>query len=217
MTCLTVHGTVAVMSRITKSTSLDEFVSEAKRLRALADTALGEFLSYLYEAERTPVLWRDSGYTFVQFLKQANIIEPSRYMAYKSVHENLGARATQGVGVHAVVAAGRLNDADQQRELLTQARAWEKTNGTSISAQTAKSLVDAQKSRAIGFRTGNKRYETLVRDLDLAQAEVDRLHAENDALRAENETLRAEVETLRGGATPVARPARRARVTKVAA
>lgn len=186
------------MSRITKSTTIAEFVTEAKRLRAQADTMIGEFMSYLSEAERTPALWRDTGYTFVQYLKHANIIEPTRYLAFKNVYDNLGARATQGVGIHAVFAAGRLNDTEQQRELLVQARAWEKTNGTSISAQTAKSLCDAQKQRTIGFRTGNKRYETLVRDLDVAHADVERLRAENEMLRAENEQLRAENAALQG-------------------
>jgi len=177
-------------SRITKQTTFEEFSIEARRLRSLADEAEADFLSYLYEAEQVPSLWKGTGYTFVQFLDNTNLCKATRYLNYKTAREGLGVRGITGVGVHAVVAAGRFQDPAKQREVVEEARAWEETNGTTISEQSASRIGRDLRSRQLGARLGHKSYATVAKELDAAREEIDRLRAENMALREEIAQLR---------------------------
>jgi len=189
------------MPRINKSTTLEQFIAEAKRLRTLADDAEGDFLSYLYEAEQVTGLWKDTGLTFLQFLEQTNLCRPSRYDGYRAARNGLGAKGIEGVGIHAVVAAGRFRDAGKQREMLDEARTWERTNGTPISAQTVSRLASDLRSRILGAGAGHKSYTALASELVAAKEECDRLRVENATLRAEIRQLRKTPKRAAGSET----------------
>lgn len=160
-----------------KTMTLDEFIAEAKRLRKTADSAEGTFLSFLYRADKTPKLWASAGLPFADLLERYSICKATRYIKYRNTYDTCGKLTTQ-VGAHAAVAAASL-PADLRTDALREAKQWEKTNGTSISAQSARRIVRGLQNRTVGQRTRNKSYMELLE--------------ENEQLREENEQLRAEI------------------------
>lgn len=203
-------------ARITKETTRDEFMTEAKRLRAIADEANTAFLLYLYEAERMPNVWKDSGYTFVQLIERTNLCRPSRYLKFKNARDRLGAKGIAGVGAYAVIAAGAFQELADQKEIVAEARIWEQTNGTTISEQSAQQIARDLRSRTVGVRTGHKSYVTVAKELEAAKQEIARLQAEVALLRDENAKLKAAAPVDEDTPPPAPR-ARRQRSVRVAA
>ena len=172
--------------------TLDEFVTEARRLRADADHAEDALMRFLLGAEADPRIIEGCGVSFVELLKREHIVDPTRFARWKRVALGLG-DAASGVGVEALVAAGALADERAQRNVLARARLFEASNGTTISAQSAQRLVAEEKVREIGARhPGGYR--------DLA-AENARLREKLAAAEQTIVALRAELRALKGTRT----------------
>jgi hypothetical protein len=179
-----------VQESATSMTS-EEFVAEAKRLRANADRAEAEFLEFLYRGEQNAAMWQGAGYaTFEQFIEAANLCRASRYVAYRKMRTHHGEIVTR-VGVNASVAAASLPSIEEQAEVISQAQICEKVNGTSISEQTARQIARDVRTREAAHRSGHRSYSALL-------AENNRLRAENEALKERCKTLS---EQLRGART----------------
>lgn len=177
-----------------------QFCDKARELRRAADEAEEAFLSFLYTNEKNTEMWKGTGMTYPEALERANLCKAVRYLAYKRVLEGLGPKTIEGVGVHAVIAAGALKSPDEQREVIDRTRVWEKTNGTKISGQSAKRMVQDVKMINLG-RKRMRGYAEIV-------AENERLREQNRDLTQQVATLRAELKALRSPRK--ATPARRA-------
>lgn len=164
--------------------SMGEFMHVARELRELADVAEKEFLSFLYEVERHPAIWEEAGRSFVEIIESNNLTRPGRYSGYKRTRDSLGEEAISGVGMHAVIAAASLKTKEEQQEVLSRARMFEKTNGTSISEQSARNFAREAKVFDIGRRT-TKGYAQVFEENERLKARVVQLETENLALKSE--------------------------------
>lgn len=168
----------------------EEFLTEARRLRQIADDAECEFLEFLYQGEGQPSIWADTGYTFDEFITRNHLCDPLRYQRYKRTREALGPQEIRGVGAHAIIAAGSFRDPRAQREIIVEARTWERTNGTSISKRSAQHLARDVRTRQAAARSRHKTYAQL-------EAENHRLRAQVEELKKRNAELRGELAALR--------------------
>jgi hypothetical protein len=162
--------------------TLEQFVAEAKRLRAEADHAEERFLEFLYQGEHTPNLWQGSGQTFEEFIERENICVAIRYIKYKRVRKNVG---VPGVGTWAIMAASKLTAADDQREVIAEARLWERTNQTTISERTAKEIASSVRTRNAARAVGHKRYQTIAEENVELRAKLAEAEETIKVLRAE--------------------------------
>lgn len=185
--------------RITKRTTYDAFLKEAQRLSSLAEAAMTEFLSYLYEAEQVPEIWQSTGFTFIQLLRNTNLCPPAQYRAYKDVRDKQGQQAIADVGINAVMQAGRFPDPDQQRQVISKARTWEKSNGTPIPPESARKISDDVRVHSAPRRARRQKRQASRQEIAALLAENELLRAENETLREENAALRLENEKLRRG------------------
>lgn len=183
----------------------EQFIQRAKELRREADDAEERFLAFLYEGESMRQIWADGTgcATYPEFLERNNICKAIRYMRYKRVCDGAGPDAVQGVGVEAVMAAGAFTAPEPQREVLAQARTWEKTNGTAISQQSANRIAHDVKVRSAAQSPRAKGWAELV-------VENEQLHAEVEQLKSENASLRAELKKAKTSAKKPIRKAARA-------
>ncbi len=182
----------------------EEFVIEARRLRAEADDAESRFLSFLVRGEADRAVWAGSGKSYPEFLEGNDLCKATRYIRYKRVLEGLGGDAVAGVGANAIIAAGKLSDPAAQRDVIAEARKVEATNGTTISEQTAERIANETRARFIGASSRNHGYVALA-------AEADRLRGQVAKLKEENIALRAEIRKLRAAAVESRKPARKDR------
>jgi hypothetical protein len=180
----------------------EQAVSWLRQLRLEHDEAGRRFMEAAYAIEQRPVLWQATGRTFPEFLEANNICKAVRYLGYKRVRENLGAEEIAGVGVEAVVAAGSLKSHEAQRDLIGQAKNFEKTNGTSISEQTARKMSQEAKIReASSSGRHAKGYLDLVRENEQLRADMAELRNERDSLAAELRIVKNELKQTKAAAS----------------
>lgn len=177
-----------------------EFLAKARELRASADEARRTFMDFLCEAESQPEIWQGSGMSFPEFVEKNDICKAVTYIKYKRVRDTLVRSETEGVGTHAVVAAGSLREPGAQREVIAEAKKWEQENGTTISEQSAERIARDTKMRLVGASKGHSSYLSLLKDNERLVEENVRLRAEQTALRAEIRNLRTEIRRMKGSA-----------------
>ena len=169
--------------------AIERFVAEAKRLRKAADDATVEFLEYLYQAHRKS-FWKSSGMTFHELIEKYNLTTTTRYDRYKRARKLLRGPGPLDVGVEAVLQAGNCRTPGTAHDMIEQARTWEETNETSISARSAKTIRDQLCARDVGHRQGQKSLATLgIENEDLREA-IAQLRTEAAALRVEIQNLK---------------------------
>ena len=149
-----------------------EFLAEARKLRQDADAADGKLMLFLYEGEKSPQIWSDTGMTFVEFIEGAHICKATRYLAWKRTRETLGEKGIAGVGVEAVIAAGGLKSSAEQTEVIQRAKQFEKINETSISEQTAARYAGDAKIRALPSSHRTKSYSELLRENEVLKEKL---------------------------------------------
>ncbi len=173
----------------------DEFLVEAKALRDAVTTAEDRFFLFLLEGEQQRDIWAGTGQTFLQFLKQTNLCEPSRYDGWKRIRENHGQEVIDRVGVDAAAVIGaQLKDSKDQKEALDRAEKSSVANGVHPSAQTATGYANDVKTRNTGMRSGGaKGYSALTDENDRLKARVAELEAENAALKSELKKLKSDL------------------------
>lgn len=199
------------------SDRMTEWLKEARRLRAEADHAEFHFLTFLYEGEKDESLWGRTGWTYDQFLEREHLlISGRRYSEYRRARKNLGDRFdayAEAVGLEGVLAAGGLADPRAQQEVIEEVQASERSNGTTASEQTAKTIGREVQQRFIGAEmatggehvpSGRRSYAVLYEENKRLRHELEErdgqsvaLKAENRKVTAENAKLRTEVERLK--------------------
>lgn len=171
-----------------------EFILKAQSLRTKAKDAEREFLVFLVSGESDEVMWRALAPTYDGFLKQTNLVDPARYRNFRASLERAPEMVAE-VGVEASIAAGSLKSTAAVREALSEARVCEETNGTSISEQTARAIVNKLKERTAVRSAGHKSYPALL-------SELERVTADRDRWREKAEAYKAEVASLKASARP---------------
>lgn len=177
---------------------INEFIKRAQELRTAFTNAETDFFEYLYEQGQNHTLVesinRDCGKTYEQFIEEMNLIRATRYLAWASVRKNQGAEAVRSVGVNGVIAAARFKSADDQREMLARVALCERTNGTSISEQTASAIAsDIRKERVVLRPGGRKGMPALLDEIATKDGLIAKLTAENKALRAQLRTAESKL------------------------
>lgn len=184
--------------------SLEDFLAEARRLRTAASSAERAFLDFLMEGEAQPAIWQGTGMSFVEFIVHQNLCRAERYLRYKRMRAQHG--VIDDVGIEAIMAAGGLADIGSQRAVLQEARVWERTNGTTISEESARLLARDTKQREAGPRgTRHRGYMELLADNERLVAENLRVNEENKALRLELRQLKSKKLSTKTKAKPTKR------------
>ena len=166
--------------------SREKWLLQARALRRGADDATTAFLEFLVRGESMTSLWDGTGLTYEAWICSEQLISLARYRRYVNARRVSGAAALNGVGLHAVLAAGALPTEQAQKQVLEETRAWEATNGTAISEQRAREIARHVRARMRGpERSGYLSYAALAARCEGLERENARLVSENIALRAE--------------------------------
>lgn len=176
--------------------TFEEFISAAKELRAAVSKAEDGLMEFLLSVEQQPKIWAGHGDTFLRVIEANDLCRPVKYDRWKRVRLGLGKEEIAGVGVHGVVAAGKFNEPEKQREVLAEVRQVEIANETKVSEQTANEIAKNVKQRH-GFReNGHKTYPTLLSEVDRLRLQLAQRETEISALRAENAALKKQLSQL---------------------
>lgn len=172
-----------------KKWTLESFQKHALELRRLVSEAEHTLFAFCMEAEKLD-FWCETGEAFEVLLEKLDIMKAIRYIQYKRAVEKTSLKAVRSVGVEAAMFMAQAKTPEEAREIRDQAETFERTNGTSISSQSAKKIAGEQRARFIGLRGGAQGYISL-------HDEVEQLRKENEKLRLENAALRAELKQLK--------------------
>lgn len=174
---------------------MDEFVAEAKRLRACADDAERQFMEYLLAAEEEPSIWEGSGLTFLELIERAGICEATRYSAWKRGQRNLAEAGVDAasVDVKATIALASVRKVEDVRTAVERFAEWTEANGTSISSSSARRIVREVKIGGAAARTRHRSVASM-------EEEIEKLRADNEELREAVKQLKAENRKLKRAA-----------------
>jgi len=155
--------------------NIEDVVKLAMQLRYVSDAAEQSFIGFLMMVEENAD-WRPAGATFTAFLTNNNICEPRRYTVGKLAIQSIEKPVRSAIGMHASMAAMRIEDESQRYDCLQTMIGTAKKNGAPLSSRNAQAIVKNYINIPSRVREGS---------------------SENNQLRSENEALRQEVKLLR--------------------
>jgi hypothetical protein len=175
-----------------KLITLQDFLTEARRLRNQADVSEREFLDFLRTFEGRRDLWQSSAETFDQLLSKNDICKPSRYRNWvQATNDEVIAPHIDEIGVNGAVVATRIRSPKKRAEAVEEMRKSVTLNGTVMSRQSAQRIVD--------------RYEPRPSTLPDPNEKIAELQAENLRLRERVAKLVTECADLRAQLRAVGR------------
>ena len=156
-----------------------------KALELLADAYRSEvrFLMHLVAGEGLS-LWQGAFASYEAFLKAHELVEPSRFTAFRDSVKLVGAKRAETIGVDGTIRCGRVQDPGKRETCVVSLEAWVGEHKHAPSEQTCARVVQ---SVAPVERIPNVLQSSMDRD---------RLEKENRALRARVKELEAEVTRL---------------------
>jgi hypothetical protein len=162
----------------------DEIVAEARRLRIGREQRDTEFLLYLNSIHKTEMaLLSNMGHpTFASFLKDTELIEPSRYANFAAGVDLVGEKTARDLGAASVIALANATSRAAATEVCRVMYQWqEQHGGVRPSLQTAKRILRQVDPRKEVPRAAK------------AATEQQRLQAENARLKSELATVRSDL------------------------
>ena len=164
-------------------TDVQAWLDRAHELRAGMYLADARYMLYLVEGE-TLDIWRGAFASYEAFLKAQELVEPSRYTAFRDAVRLVGVKRAETIGVDGTIRCGRVQDPEKRETCVTSLEAWAAEHKHAPSAETCARTVQ---SVAPVERLPNVLQSAMDRD---------RLEKENRALRARVKELEAEVARL---------------------
>jgi hypothetical protein len=119
--------------------TLEEFVAEARRLRAAADSSEREFMMYLREADLAN-WWMAHAATFAALLKKYDLCAPERYANACRALDLVPLHTVKTIGMHGSVALLSVPP-EKRDEAAATLMVKAQNNGVPLSAQTARSTL----------------------------------------------------------------------------
>jgi hypothetical protein len=165
--------------------TLEKWLSHARTLRAEMYRSDARYMLYLVAGEKIDSLWKGAFTSYEQLLKDQELVEPSRYTAFRNALAIVDVSVAEQIGVDGVIRAARVQDAEKRGLCVASMTEWSKAHGHPPSAETCARTVQAI---APVERIPNVLSSALARD---------KLEAENRSLRARVKELEAANAKLR--------------------
>jgi hypothetical protein len=164
---------------------LDKWLEQARALRAEMYASDARFMLFLVAGEQNTRLWKGAFTSYEQLLKDQELVDSSRYTAFRDALKVVDPARAESIGVDGVIKAGRVCDVQKRGTIVRTLGEWSKVHGHAPSAETVERIVQQISPR-----------ESVPRVLQQALSR-DKLEAENKSLRARVKELEAQVIRLK--------------------
>lgn len=179
----------------------EEFILEAKQLRAAADEAEQKFMEFLFEGEKNESIWQGFGMTYLEFLERNGVCRASRYARWKKgrvkAEKALGEAQAKSFDFEGIMAFGGRIKVEEVPEAATRMLKWKESNQASLTQFAASKITKDTRNSFAVHRAGTPSMATLEEKVSRLSEEVDTLKTRIEALKDTNRTLRAENKKLK--------------------
>jgi hypothetical protein len=172
--------------------TLNEWLVEAKKLRAAMYENEAAFYLFLVDGEQGAVDWKGAYTAFSELLPEIGV-DVARYDRFREALKSVDRDRAKIVGVEGVIGAASVKDDDKRERVLISLEEARERRGVCQSSQEVRRIIQAI---APVERTPRDLARALSRDK--LEQEVRSLRRENERLRKENMQLTARLTKLEG-------------------